>query len=170
MTNRFHRYINLPFEVIKPDEFNKFFDVINHFPMERNSPYSIPMIEWLNSRGVDAVDIECFYTNPYGGEIPPHTDGDSFNDQTKINISWGPESGEVRWWKSDKWYKFVIPQENTKDRSFKDLSVLRANIKDCELLYSSTTNKPSLINVGQLHSTYNPGNVGRHTLCFNLIH
>ena len=170
MDNRFHRYFKLQFEFIKPNEFNVFYDTIGHFAMDRNSDYSQPMIKWLNSRNVDSVDIECFYTSPNGGIIPPHTDGDDFNDQTKINITWGPLDGEVRWWKSDKWYKFVIPQDKTKDRTFKDISVLRANIKDCELIYSSTTNRPSLINVGQLQSTYNPGTVGRHTLCFNLIH
>ena len=43
---------------------------------------------------------------------------------------------------------------------------LLAKKEDCELLWEANTNKVSLLNVGQLHSTYNPTNVGRWTLCF----
>ena len=34
------------------------------------------------------------------------------------------------------------------------------------LVWEANTNKVSLLNVGQLHSTYNPTDVGRWTLCF----
>ena len=39
--------------------------------------------------------------------------------------------------------------------------------EDCTLVYTANTNKVSLINVGELHSTYNPHPTeGRWTLCF----
>ena len=44
---------------------------------------------------------------------------------------------------------------------------LVAHKEDCELVYEANTNKVSLVNVGQLHSTYNPDpSEGRWTLCF----
>lgn len=174
MNNQYHKYINLPFEVKKPEEFNQFWDYANHIPIEPNHPSAAPVIEWLNKYNVNSIDVEMFYTPPNGGVIPPHTDSPSFNNQTKINITWGPETGETRWWTSDKWYEFSYGGEETleddKGKTYKDLKVLRADEENCKLVYSANTNRPSLINVGQLHSTYNPGDVGRHTLCFNLIH
>lgn len=174
MQNRFHKYINLPFEIVKPEECNTFWDYANHIPVEQSHSSAAPVIEWLNRYNVDSVDVEIFYTPPNGGTIPPHTDSPSFNDQTKINVTWGPDIGETRWWTSNKWYEFSYAGEETaedhKGKTHKDLKVLRADEENCELIYSANTNRPSLINVGQLHSTYNPGEVGRHTLCFNLIH
>ena len=39
--------------------------------------------------------------------------------------------------------------------------------EDCELVHEANTNKISLVNVGRLHSTYNPDSTqGRWTLCF----
>jgi hypothetical protein len=39
--------------------------------------------------------------------------------------------------------------------------------EDCELVHEASTNKVSLVNVGQFHSTYNPHPTeGRWTLCF----
>ena len=174
MENRFHKYINLPFEITKPDECNTFWDYANHISVDRDHPSSMPVIEWLNNYNVDSIDVEIFYTPPDGGVIPPHTDSPSFNDQTKINVTWGPDDGETRWWASDAWYEFSYNGEETseddKGKTHKSLKVIRADEENCNLIHSANTNKPSLINVGQLHSTYNPGNVGRHTLCFNLIH
>ena len=45
-------------------------------------------------------------------------------------------------------------------------TILLAKKEDCELIWEANTNKISLLNVGQLHSTYNPTNIGRWTLCF----
>jgi len=41
-----------------------------------------------------------------------------------------------------------------------------ANRDECTLVYEANTNRPSLVNVGQLHDTYSPPHAGRWTLCF----
>ena len=46
-----------------------------------------------------------------------------------------------------------------------------ADRNDVELVYEAVINKPSLLNVGQLHDTYNPdANKSRWTLSFTLLH
>lgn len=164
MKNIFHRYIELPFSIEKPVEFNQHRDTVFHFDLGLDKEYSKKMSEWLGFFNLKLTNVDCFYTPPMG-KIPPHTDSNSFNNQIKINITWGPEQGKTLWWKSDKYYKSTYNggESELMARSF---DLLEAQEKDCELLYSANTNTPSLVNVGQLHSTYNPGPIGRHTLCF----
>ena len=46
-----------------------------------------------------------------------------------------------------------------------------ADRKDVELVYEAVINKPSILNVGQLHDTFNPDpNKSRWTLSFTLLH
>ena len=40
--------------------------------------------------------------------------------------------------------------------------------EECELVYEANTDQPSLVNVGTFHSSYNPTEEGRWTLCFIL--
>jgi hypothetical protein len=44
--------------------------------------------------------------------------------------------------------------------------ILTADENDCKEIFSANTNRPSLVNTGVLHSTINPSNQGRWTLCF----
>jgi hypothetical protein len=166
MENIFHRYIELPFTIEKPVEFNQYWDTVFHFDLGLEKQYSKNMLNWLNLFDLITTNVDCFYTPP-GGKITPHADSNIFNNQVKINITWGPDEARTLWWKSERYYRSVYAGEesNVMKRSF---DLLEAEEKDCELLYSANTNRPSLVNVGQLHSTYNPGFIGRHTLCFNL--
>jgi hypothetical protein len=49
-------------------------------------------------------------------------------------------------------------------------NAFHAKEENCELVYEKVINQPSLMNIGQLHSTYNPDNIAdRWTLCFTLL-
>ena len=39
----------------------------------------------------------------------------------------------------------------------------------CDKVFEKVIDRPSLMNVGQLHSTYNPGNQSRWTLSFTVL-
>lgn len=168
MENIFHRYIKLPFTVEKPIEFNQHWDTVFHFDLDLDKPYSKNMLNWLKPFDIITTNVDCFYTPP-GGKITPHADSKTLNNQVKINVTWGPEEAKTVWWKSDKYYKstYIGGESELMKRSF---DLLEAKEEDCAFLYSANTNSPSLVNVGQLHSTCNPGASGRHTLCFNLAY
>ena len=171
--NIFHRYMQLPFEIDKHPLCDTTPDTVAHHDI---NPYRDPRIEAFNgSLGLITVHTEVFYTPP-GGELPIHADDVAIDNRAKINITWGPPEGTVRWWKSEN-AKAITDLESAKemlgtelqpdeDFSAREHANLLAKKEDCELIWEANTNKVSLLNVGQLHSTYNPTNVGRWTLCF----
>jgi hypothetical protein len=168
MDNSFHRYINLPFEIVKPAHFEEHHDQPKHQAyLDTEADYAKPMLAWLKQFGLKCEFIESFYTPAGGGSIPPHTDNAILTDMVKINITWGPEEGTTKWWSASRIRVFHATPEITENTN-KNQTCLLADEKDCTLLYSANTNRPSLIQVGAIHSTYNPGTVGRHTLCFLL--
>jgi hypothetical protein len=164
MENRFHRYLNLPFEVRKPPLFDQFGDKPHH---QLVTDFEYPEVdEWFKSLGYGMFceRVDAFYTPPYG-KIPIHTDWGVYTDHAKINTSWGPEEGVIQWWKSDHTQRRQIKGQlpgYTSDHH----DNLWANEEDCTFLYEANTNKSSLVNVGVLHGTYNPTDQGRWTLCF----
>ena len=171
--NIFHRYMKLPFEIAKHPLCDTTPDTVAHVDI---NPYRDPKIEAFNaSLGLITKHTEVFYTPP-GGELPIHADDLTIDNRAKINITWGPPEGTVRWWKSEN-AQAITDLESAKEmlgdelQPYEDFSKrqhtnLLAKKEDCELLWEANTNKVSLLNVGQLHSTYNPTNVGRWTLCF----
>ena len=171
--NIFHRYMQLPFEINKHPLCDTTPDTVAHHDI---NPYRDAKIEEFNSSlGLVTVHTEVFYTPP-GGELPIHADDVAIDNRAKINITWGPPEGTVRWWKSEN-AKAITDLESAKemlgtelqpdeDFSAREHANLLAKKEDCELIWEANTNKVSLLNVGQLHSTYNPTNVGRWTLCF----
>jgi hypothetical protein len=168
MENRFHRYLkDIPFEIEKPSEFNKEHDQPIHRELAFDHASAKDMCEWVKQFGIVVGCVEYFYTPPNGGSLSQHTDSSTFNDMTKINITWGPVGGVIRWWQSDN-VKSEYYTGGTDEFSEHNKSVLIADEKDCTLLYEADTNNVSLVNVGILHSTFNPGTTGRYTLCFTL--
>lgn len=172
--NIYHRYLNLPFEITKPDILKTRPEQWRH---EDINPWICEHLEsWLNSLGLYSCHTEVFYTPPDHGEIPIHCDDVSLDNRAKINITYGPNTGTIRWWKSNDAKKIIgkdAAQEMlgseavSDDFSERTHHNLVAHKEDCELVYEANTNKVSLVNVGQLHSTYNPDpSEGRWTLCF----
>ena len=123
------------------------------------------------------INTEVFHT-PGGQKLPIHIDDWKEDDHVKINISWGPPEGTTRWWKPNN---FDINEYDGSHNSNQDVNKLDySNFSDrhhksiikteeeCKLVYEANTDKPSLVNVGTFHSSYNPTEQGRWTLCFVL--
>jgi|TARA_B100000214_G_scaffold141226_1_gene100957 hypothetical protein len=172
--NIYHRYLNLPFEISKHPLCETVPDSMQHIDIW---PYKDEaMDKWLASIGLHCNHTEVFYTPPNGGELPIHADDLTIDNRAKINITWGPKEGTVRWWESAN-AKQITDLESAKEMLGEELQPdddfserqhtnLLAKKEDCTLVYECGTNTPSLLNVGQLHSTYNPTNEPRWTLCF----
>lgn len=174
MNNIYHRYLNLPFEITKPPICNIPLKELKH----QDIPYHVDenMSNFLQKLNLRVANTEVFFT-PGGGKLPIHIDDWKMDNHVKINISYGPPEGTTRWWKSlkfnnEKEYKdggydisshYNIHYENFTDRHHRSIWLKE---EDCELIYEASTNKPSLVNVGTFHSSYNPTNIGRWTLCF----
>lgn len=168
--NNFHRYLNLPFEIKKPELFNTQPDHVVHEPLENH--YDLNMVEFFKDHGLDLLLIECFYTPTNGGKVPIHTDFWWWEtDYVKINQTWGSDDGEIVWWNCPNSYEIYLEpgdyvhegeeiSHNSKSR------ILTAKEEESKKLFSVNTNKPSLINAGIMHSTINPSNQPRWTVCF----
>jgi hypothetical protein len=169
MINNFHRYLNLPFDIKRPPN-------LDSFDSKESKHIEIPeycdqnMINWLKSFDIETGNIEAFYTPPKGS-LPIHCDESILDNHVKINVTWGSEKGVTRWWHCpcplDNHDIHVI--DNGTEKEYRQDNCLRGNESDCDLVYEANTNRPSLLNVGQMHSTYNPDEkIGRWTLCFVL--
>ena len=177
MKNIFHRYIRLPFEIEKPPICNLKLKQLKH----QDIPYHKDgkMINFLAKLGLNILNTEVFYT-PGSKSLPIHIDNSELDNHVKINISYGPPEGATRWWKPlnfdhkkeyNEQFDDKLDEEGKKDLiGLKDTYLQHRSIRleeeECELLYEANTDKPSLVNVGAFHSSYNPTDEGRWTLCF----
>jgi len=156
MTQNYHRYLNLPFTIDKPESFKE---------LKENDYYDywdnkiVPKVinEWLDSVGLYNIHTEAFFTAP-NNSIDIHCDTPELDNHVKINFTWGAPTSTTRWWR-------LLEGRSYKPWNSKDGGVLVARENDCELVYEKVIDRPSLINVGMLHSTYNPSKQGRWTLC-----
>ena len=182
--NIYLRYLNLPFEYFKPTEFEKELenDFISYFPKDK---VQNNFLEWLDKHDLKISNIiEGFFTKTQGS-IPIHNDTPIkpyVNDVCKLNFTWGPDDSTTRWWKVKDESKYIEINHDQTDvnKSFEEAGIVpdidcykcySADRNDVELVYETVINKPSLLNVGQLHDTYNPdANKSRWTLSFTLLH
>jgi len=154
--NIYHRTLDLPF-------------TINRHALCYGSPaeakitnlhdYRDPNIEELHDKlGIKTLIVEIVYTPPHSN-LPIHTDLMPIDNHVKLNISWGDsEKAATRWW---------LPKDRT--QTFTSFPI-NNNRDDYDLIYQAQTNSPCLINVGQLHDSYNPSDKGRWTLSHILAH
>lgn len=151
--NKYHRYINLPFEISRPP-------ILDNLPSDffiGDDGWRCPkMEEFLSGLGLEIGAVEYLQTPENGGRLPPHSDQQYFDNHVKINISYGPEDAKMVWWE--------VPIEKT--QPVEEYDILFAHLSDCTRLWEATTNQPSLCNVGVVHSTENPSKEKRFTLCF----
>ena len=166
--NPYHYYLNLPFEIQKPNIFIEQHTVVKHEILPFDLPEAQVMLEFLKQLNLDCHNLEYFYTPPNSGKISIHSDN-FLDEMTKINVTWGPESGVVRWWNCPS-YKTLKLESGTTDFGESDSyhEVYVAEEDESTLVHEASTNKISMLNVGKFHSTYNPGTEGRYTLCFAL--
>jgi hypothetical protein len=134
------KHIQVPTELLNKD-FVKFF-----------AQYNIRPDQW-----------EAFYTAPFG-KIWIHTDTAGFSDACKINWTWGDPLSKTIWWD--------VNDASKLEPIVTDFGVnyLRADESNCTALYKQTMDKPSIVQVGLLHSTENPTPYGRWTLCLPLVY
>ena len=93
------------------------------------------------------------------------------NNHTKLNLSFNTDDGysTIRWWKVNDFENIKLVNIE-KDDGKKWVEYV-ADERDCELIYESEAIKPSIVNTGQLHSTYTSGtNNGRVTVSYLLNH
>ena len=181
--NVYHRYLKLPFTYPKPERFNYPADNYNVL-MNREEIYS-PFKIWIENHGLTISNVlEAFYTKPNGGRVPLHSDTSYMpgtHDIAKLNFTWGPLDSTTRWYKIKdesklKKHHFGTGESNKK---FYDAGiipdididyVLFADWEDGDLVYEAVIDRPSLLNISQLHSTWNPSPTEhRWTLCFTLL-
>ena len=182
-SNLYHRYLNLPLTYPKPERFN--YPAENYFTLLDSNIIYEPFKKWIESFGLTISNIlEGVYTKPNGGYGPLHSDS-SFepgtNDVCKLNFTWGPSDSTTQWYKvkdNSKLIKRYLDSEHSNTKFYEaginpdiDISYsLFANREDVDLVYEAVINRPSLLNISQLHSTWNPSpNELRWTLCFILL-
>ena len=177
MENIYHRYLDFPFEIQKHHLVDTIPDNVQHIVI---NPYRDKSLDALHDHlGIYTQHAELFYTPPNGGEVPIHTDNKQVDSRAKIIVTWGPEEGIVKWWTSTegvltydddeakKQFDKYQADENWSNVPTEKHTLALGREEDCTLVYTANTNKVSLINVGELHSTYNPHPTeGRWTLCF----
>ena len=174
MNNIFHRYINLPFEITKPPICNLKLKQLKHqhIPYHKDSV----MDNFLSKLGLSVLNTEVFYT-PGGKSLPIHIDGPELDNHVKINISYGPPEGTTRWFKAPNidikellkdQFENIEPNQNLEGiaGTYIEHKSITVEEKDCNMVYEANTDKPSLVNVGAFHSSYNPTDEGRWTLSF----
>jgi hypothetical protein len=174
--NQYHYYLDFPVKIEKPTVFEIDHSVAKHESLSVDLPEARPLIEFLAQffPAVECKQLEYLYTPPNGGKILIHSDSDSrigLDNMTKINITWGPEQGVVRWWECSTYNNMNLdPGTSEYGDTDKTHTIFVADEKDSTKVYEATTNKLSLLNTGVFHSTYNPGSEGRYTLCFILFY
>ena len=132
-----------------------------------------PLFEYLKSLGMCSNWIELFYTPPNENGII-HSDNTDWEDWTKIYFQYGAIGSKLRWWESDKTMEVSTSTgeyiEEYKDRTEDHYhgQVLVAMEEDSTMIHEEDLSTPHLVNVGKLHSSYNPTNDKRFALTIAL--
>ena len=183
-TNVYHRYLNLPFQYPKPERFNN--PVDNYNVLINREEIHGPFKEWIESHGLYISNVlEAFYTKPNGGRVPLHADTGyqrpGINDICKLNFTWGPLDSTTRWYRVKDETKLVNHKfgKDASNKKFYDIGIEPdidishiwiAEWEDVDLVHEAVIDRPSLLNISQLHSTWNPSPTEhRWTLCFTLL-
>ena len=162
--NIFQRFVDLP---VSPgvDLFKEFPDdpeVSKHVQVP-SSKLNKDFLEFFAKYDIAPDQWEAFYTAPFG-KIWIHTDTAGFSDACKINWTWGDPMSETRWWD--------VKDHSKLEPIVTDFGVnyLRAEESNCKLIFKQNMTKPSIVQVGLMHSTYNFAPTGRWTLCLPLCY
>lgn len=184
MTNNiYHRYLNLPLQYPKPERFN--YGTENYAELLLQEQIYKPFEDFVNSFDLRISNVlEGFYTKPNGGRVPLHADTSTMpgtNDICKLNFTWGSKDSTTQWYKikdESKIKKHYFGEDGINKKFYDagitpdfDISyVLFADWDDADLMHEAVIDRPSLLNISQLHSTWNPSPTEhRWTLCFTLL-
>jgi len=183
--NIYHRYVKLPFEHKFPDCFKAKPENMRgenwHEWCATREHWDERFVDWLKEYGLKPSNVcEAFYNGPNGGGLPMHNDAPTLNNSSNINFTWGPQDSIVRWYKVKDESLIQTERDNTdyhKEVYFKDIDIdipvdkfYHAEVEDCDVVHEAVISQPSLLNVGQLHSTHNFNtNEPRWTLSYHLL-
>jgi len=164
LENIYHRYLNIPFEP-NIDLFNRVeYDTTKYAHVKIDvSEINPDLLSWFDQFNIAINWYEAFYTPPGGGKLPIHTDGSQGEDYIKVNWTYGAPGSTLRWWepKSKDYIKTVETVFSTKYYTVDE--------ENCNKLHEVEINKPSLVNAGVFHSTYNPTSEGRWTFTMPIL-
>jgi hypothetical protein len=179
--NRFHRYLNIP-DYYPNVDFSQW-NVANlkwvefHKSLKFRDLNNDKIEEWLNSLGLTSKWIEVFFTPPNDSGII-HSDNTSWDDWAKIIYQFGADGSRMRWWESDKLTEYSTSLEHIQNISYTKKyrndshyhgQVLTSSEEESNLVYEVELDKASLVNVGPLHSSYNPTNDKRFVITIALF-
>jgi hypothetical protein len=138
---------------------------------------------WLHSMGFTSTWIEFFYTPPHDDGVI-HSDNVYYADWAKLIFQFGGKGSTMRWWKSDMVMRVStsaeqvcstqIPErseynigDRTNDHYHGQVLVTREQYSSIQ--HEVEVGDCSLVNVGPLHSSYNPTNDKRFTITIALM-
>lgn len=185
--NRYHKFLNIPdyIPIINTDEYEsdnkKWLEFHKSLSFEQlNNDKILP---WLNTLGYTSHWIEFFYTPPKDSGII-HSDNVYWADWAKLIFQFGAKGSKMRWWSSDNVYQVSTSVEQISQTHIPEISqykigdrnndhyhgqVLVSREEESNLEYEIEVGRCSLVNVGPLHSSYNPTNDKRFTLTIALF-
>lgn len=162
--NIFHRFIKVPYEpgidLFARTDYDPMF--YRHVKVE-DQDVNPELVKWFENLGIKFYWFEAFYTPPYGGAIPIHTDTPELCDVVKLNWTYGAPGSKLLWWEPKK-EKYVDSFQTEFGAPY-----LTIKERHARKLFEVEVKKPSLVNIGMFHSTYNPTEEGRWTLSLPLM-
>ena len=191
----YHRYLKLPFNFERPMLFDsvELKDYSEFIYFKDEDLQTEPILDFIDSIGLYRIQTNSVYSAPNDG-IRIHSDTPDLSDKVKLSFSWGSPDSKTIWWepKDRRKVKVVNFYESHMTRTVKCSKIKMLTIperirlflkgkkvgpitkyawakeKDCDKVLEKTIDRPSLYNVGRLHSTWNPSSEGRWTLTFIL--
>jgi hypothetical protein len=165
MTNRYHRYLNIPSEYTPNIDFSTInTDGLDWIKFHRsigidglNNP---KIIKWLSSLDLTTQWVEAFYTPSHDKSII-HSDTPNWQEWAKIIFQYSAKGSTMRWWTSDT----IQSVKSAYGHPF-----FHSHENDAKLEYEVEISQPSLLNVGPLHSSHNPTDEKRFTATIALFH
>jgi len=191
----YHRYLKLPFNFDKPTLYDsvELKDYSEFIYFNDKDLKTEPILDFIDSIGLYRIQTNSVYSAPKDG-IRIHSDTPDLSDKVKLSFSWGSPDSKTIWWepKDRRKVKVVTFYESHMTRTVKCSKIKMSTIperirlflkgkkigpltkyawakeKNCNKVLERTIDRPSLYNVGRLHSTWNPSSEGRWTLTFIL--
>jgi len=161
--NTYHRFLDIPSEpgvdLFSRTDYDPMF--YRHVRLDKDE-LNPNLLKWFEQFDIEVIWFEAFYTPPYGGQIPIHTDTPTFTDVVKINWTTGAPKSKLVWWEVKN------PKNLSISATEFGSQYLTAKPRHCRKVWEVEVTKPSLVNIGVLHSTWNPSEEGRWTLSLPL--
>lgn len=185
--NRYHRHLNLP--DCKPNIDINQWDTNNsnwvefHKTMRLEDLNNQNLLNLLTSLNMTSYWIEVFCTPPKQKGII-HSDNVHWSDWAKIVFQYGAVGSTMRWWTATRTFNISTSVEQISSELLPEVTdynvgdrnnshyhgrVLAAYEEDCDLKHEAEIGQSSLVNVGPLHSSYNPTNEKRIALTVALF-